>query len=180
MWLPPSGGVTGSLLRIITAVLIALLLSSASGSTENAPAYDRAPDYDQWFTGDTMRVDYFHTGGPKAGETLALDRVVTDGPWSGSRTQLADTTDLGKYLFEVRDKASGALLYSRGFASLYGEWETTGEEKTLHRTFHESLRFPWPTEPVGVVLKKRQADNRFAPVSICIPRSAACLSPERL
>ena len=23
-----------------------------------------------------MRVDYFHTGGPSAGETFALDRVV--------------------------------------------------------------------------------------------------------
>ena len=27
-----------------------------------------------------MRVDYFHTGGPKSGETISLDRVVNDGP----------------------------------------------------------------------------------------------------
>ena len=44
----------------------------------------------------TMRVDYFHTGGPKAGEIVSLDRVVNDGPWPGSRTQLTDTTNLGK------------------------------------------------------------------------------------
>ena len=110
----------------------------------------------------TMRVDYFHTGGPKSGETLALDRVVNDGPWPGSRTQLVDTTNLGKYLFEVRDRESGDLLYSRGFASIYGEWETTPEVRTAHRTFHESLRFPWPTSPVRVVLRKRQADNTFS------------------
>ena len=111
-----------------------------------------------------MRVDYFHTGGPKSGETFALDRVVNDGRWPGSRTQLVDATNLGPYRFEVRDVASGALLYSRGFASIYGEWETTGEAPKLHRTFHESVRFPWPLAPVRVTIQKRNAANAFADV----------------
>ena len=62
------------------------------------------PPFDTHFTGATMRVDYFHTGGPAPGETIALDRVVNDGDWPGSRTQLIDTTNLGKYRFEVRDR----------------------------------------------------------------------------
>ena len=53
------------------------------------------------------------------------------------------------------------MIYSRGFASIYGEWETTAEYRTLHRTFPESLRFPWPKVPVQVVLKKRDAQNSF-------------------
>jgi hypothetical protein len=122
------------------------------------------PGYDAVFTGATMRVDYFHTGGPKSGETISLDRVVNDGDWPGSRAQLVDPTDLGKYRFEVRDKRAETVLYSRGFASIYGEWETTGEQKTTHRTFHESLRFPWPRAVVTVTLSKRQADNSFAPI----------------
>jgi hypothetical protein len=109
----------------------------------------------------TMRVDYFHTGGPKTGEILALDRVVNDGAWPGSRTQLVDTTNLGKYLFEVRFKGKPDVVYSRGFSSIYGEWETTEEVKTAQRTFHESLRFPWPSRAVTITLKKRQADNAF-------------------
>jgi hypothetical protein len=112
----------------------------------------------------TIRVDYFHTGGPKAGETISLDRVVNDGAWAGSRTALVDTTNLGKYFFEVQDLSSGRTLYSRGFASVFGEWETTPEVKTIHRTFHESLRFPWPSQPVRVTVKKRQSDNQFAAV----------------
>jgi hypothetical protein len=95
---------------------------------------------------------------------VSLDRLVNDGPWPGSRTALVDATNLGKYLFEVRDKTSGRLLYSRGFASVYGEWETTPEVRTAHKTFHESLRFPWPRETVQVTLKKRKADNAFADV----------------
>jgi len=112
----------------------------------------------------TMRVDYFHTGGPKTGEAVALDRIVNDGAWPGSRTQLVDTTNLGKYLVEVRDAKTRELLYSRGFASIFGEWETTPEVKTVHRTFHESVRFPWPSRAVQLGLLKRTADNTFAPL----------------
>jgi hypothetical protein len=111
----------------------------------------------------TMRVDYFHTGGPGMSESVALDRVVNDGPWAGSRSQLVDPTNLGPYLFEVHD-SSGAIVYSRGFASVFGEWQTTAEAKKANRTFHESLRFPWPAGPVKVVLLKRGADNRFADI----------------
>lgn len=134
-------------------LLLVLLLLAPSGQ----PA-----SYDRDFTSDTMRVDYFHTGGPRSGETFALDGVVNDGPWAGSRTQLVDGTNLGPYKFEVRD-ASGRVLYSRGFASIYGEWETTAEAKSAHRTFHESLRFPWPRMAVKVTVYKRGANNEFTP-----------------
>jgi hypothetical protein len=136
---------------LVALVLGALVQSTAAGTG----SFD--------FT-RTMRVDYVHTGGPASGETLALDRVVNDGAWAGSRTELVDATNLGKYLFEVREPASGRVLYSRGFASIYGEWETTSEVKTVNRSFHESLRFPWPAKPVRVILQKRQADNRFAQI----------------
>jgi len=135
----------------MTVLAIALAIQPQSASS-----------FDSNFTGATMRVDYYHTGGPTGGDLIALDRVVNDGDWPGSRTQLVDSTNLGKYRFEVRNKRTNDLLYSRGFASIYGEWETTGEAKSVHRTFHESLRFPWPREPIGVTLSKRQPDNSFA------------------
>jgi hypothetical protein len=31
----------------------------------------------------------------------------------------------------------------------------------MHRTFHESVRFPWPRKPVQVVLSKRDRENAF-------------------
>jgi hypothetical protein len=119
-----------------------------------------AASFDELFINKTMRVDYFHTG--KVGtEIISLDEVVSDGPWSGSRTRLIDNLNLGKYYFVVVDPETHQPIYSRGFASVYGEWETIPEAKEVHRTFHESLRFPWPRKPVQVVLKKRQNDNTF-------------------
>ena len=52
-------------------------------------------------------------------------------------------------------------MYSRGFASMYGEWETTAEAKAMNRTFSESLRFPGVDKPVRIVLKKRDPKNVF-------------------
>ena len=107
-----------------------------------------------------MRVDYFHSGGLGT-EIFGLDRVVSDGPWAGSRTHLVDDLNLGKYLFEVVDRQTNRVIYSRGFASIYGEWETTPDSRRRHRAFHESLRFPWPRRPVQLVLNKRDRENSF-------------------
>jgi len=112
----------------------------------------------------TMRVDYYHTGDATA-ERFSLDRIVVEPlPWAGNPARPIDHTNLGKYLFEVTDSATGKPLFSRGFSSIYGEWETTAEAKTMHRTFSESLRFPLVDKPARVVLKKRDEKNVFREV----------------
>jgi hypothetical protein len=109
----------------------------------------------------TLRVDYGHTGDATS-EHFGVDRVVLEPlPWPGDLTKAIDTSNLGRYCFEVADKATGRLLYSRGFASVYGEWETTDEAKSLNRSFSESLRFPQPDAPVRIQVKKRDARNAF-------------------
>ncbi|NQV35070.1 MAG: peptidase M64, partial [Phycisphaeraceae bacterium] len=117
--------------------------------------------FDTHFTDQTLRFDYYHTG-TAAEEHFALDQIVQDGPWAGSKTRLIDDLRLGKYLFEVRDLASNTLLFSQGFCSIYGEWETTAEAKQGWGVYHESLRFPWPRHAVKMVLyKRRDTDNSF-------------------
>jgi hypothetical protein len=128
---------------LATAILVFLVPADAGAATQ------------------TMRLDYYHTGDATQ-EVFSVDRVLIEPlPWPGSPTQAIDNSNLGKYLFEVRDLKTNQLLYSRGFASIYGEWETTDEAKSIKRTFHESLRFPAPNMPVNVVLKKRDAKNVF-------------------
>ena len=109
----------------------------------------------------TMRVDYYHTGNNKE-ERFSLDRIVIEPlPWAGNPSRPIDDTNLGKYFFEVVDAQSGATLYSRGFSSIYGEWETTSEAAAMNRTFSESLRFPAVEKPARIVVKKRDAKNAF-------------------
>ena len=109
----------------------------------------------------TMRLDYFHTGNATQ-ELFSVDRVAIEPlPWPGNPNKPIDATNRGTYFFEVRDRGSKRVLYSRGFSSIYGEWVTTDEAKNATRTFHESLRFPAPEAPVQIVLKKRDPQNTF-------------------
>lgn len=132
----------GYTLTPMTALLLALALA--------APPADVPP---------TFRVDYFHTGNATE-ERFSLDRLVVEPlPFPGNPARPIDDTNFGKYVFEVRDLATNQLLYSRGFSSIHGEWETTAEAKREHRTFSESLRFPTPARPAQVILKKRGEGN---------------------
>jgi hypothetical protein len=116
--------------------------------------------FDEDFTGATLRVDYYHMG--TAGEEhIALERARIEGPWPGSRSQLIDTTNLGKYLVELVDLATNRLLYTRGFASIYGEWETTGEARRIWRAIPEAVRVPEPHRPFQLRIRKRQSDQSF-------------------
>ncbi len=108
----------------------------------------------------TVRLDYSHSGNSKE-ERFAVEAVIQEGEWPGPQNRMIDSTNLGKYFFEVFDAKTGRLVYSRGFASIYGEWETTDEANKSERTFHESLRFPMPADDFRVVIKKRDAGNQL-------------------
>ncbi|MFI5180532.1 MAG: M64 family metallopeptidase [Thermoanaerobaculia bacterium] len=139
--------------RAVVSILASLSLLLISATPAPSP-------FDAAFTGRTMRVDLWHTGGP-AGEVLAYEKAVDDGPWPGSRTNLLDDLNLGTYRFEVRDPKRNSVLFSRGYSSVYAEWESTPEAKKTERTFGESLRFPWPKGPVQVSVSRRDARNLF-------------------
>jgi hypothetical protein len=135
----------------LAAALVVAILTVPLLSAQPAPS-----PFDAFFTERTMRLDLWHTGGPK-GEVVAVDKAVDDGAWPGSRTNLVDGLNLGSMQFEVRDPDTSRVLFSRGYASIYMEWESTGEQRTDAKTFAESLRFPWPKAPVQVVLARRDA-----------------------
>ncbi len=124
-------------------------------------ALSPAGGFDARFTGRTLRFDYFHSGTAKE-EHVSLAGLRLEGEWPGSRVRLLDDTNFGKYLFEVIDPATNQTVWSRGFASIYGEWETTGEAADgTWRTFRESMRFPETRGKAQLVLKKRTADGSF-------------------
>ncbi|WP_146907724.1 M64 family metallopeptidase [Arenimonas daejeonensis] len=112
----------------------------------------------------TLRVDLQH-GGDAHGEHYALERVVVEPlPWAGNPERPIDDSNRGVNLFEVFDAASGKLLYSRGYSTVFGEWRTTEQAASQPRSFQESLRFPMPDQPVRLRVSARDAGNRFAPV----------------
>ena len=119
---------------------------------------------DAYFTEKTMRVDYYHTGGA-AGDCSRSTRSCRTARGRAAARSWSTTRTSARTSSRSIDRATNRVIYSRGFASIYGEWETTDEPKQgLHRSFHESLRFPWPKQPVQVVVKKRDGQNAFREV----------------
>lgn len=120
-------------------------------------------NFKDYFENKTMRMDYFHTGNADE-EHFSVDRILNDGDWAGSKMMLIDNLNLGLYFFEVLDLESSKVLYSEGFSSIFGEWQTIPEAKEKWGTFHESVRFPWPINPVRLVMKKRDEKNQFVKI----------------
>src|SRR5258706_3478444 len=107
----------------------------------------------------TLRVDYYHAGNAKE-EWFSVDRTVLEPlDWPGNPATAIDESGLGNYLFEVRERQTGKLLYARGFNSVFAEWRETEGALHANRTFSESLRFPTPAVAVEVSLKERKGGS---------------------
>lgn len=137
------------------------ILSLAAGLSAQAVRFD------EYFTDRTMRIDYYHAG-DAAGETATLDRVYEQGPWAGSLTHLLDPFNVGRYLVTIVDAASGALIFSRGFDSYFGEYKTSGPAlEGVKRTYHESALVPFPKKKVRFTLEAKDRKNALHPVFSC-------------
>lgn len=117
--------------------------------------------FDQYFTDKTLRVDCHHTG-TKGQESISLDKVYEEGSWPGTKTNLLDPLNLGEYILRVYDLASASLVYSRGYSTMFNEWQTTEEAANgILRTFHETVRLPFPKQPIQVTISRRDKQMVF-------------------
>jgi len=110
--------------------------------------------FDSIFYNKSLRLDYVHAG-TADDEWVALDKLLESSYWGGSKTKLIDSLRYGKYFFELFDKATDSCIYSRGYGSLFGEWQTTDEAHQSMRSFHETILMPYPRDAASVVLYSR-------------------------
>jgi len=134
-----------------TALLFLVLTTSAA----------RGAEFEKYFSDRTLRVDYHHAGS-KGEESFSLDQLYEEGAWAGSTVNLVDTLNLGEYMVRVYDPAGARLIFSRGFSSIFNEWQTTDEALAgTFRTFHESVRMPMPLAPVQFTICRRDKQMNF-------------------
>lgn len=110
--------------------------------------------FDCYFGSKTLRLDYYHCG-DKASEEYYFDELSEEPYWGGSRVNLIDTTFYGNYYVKVYDQASGRLIYSRGYNTLFGEWRTVPEAEKIRRCCSETVVMPFPKADVRVELWSR-------------------------
>ncbi len=107
--------------------------------------------FDDFFIPKTLRVDYYHSGNATT-DMICFEQFKQEPFWGGSKNSLIDIFDFGNYKFSVFDSVSNKEIYSRGFCSLYQEWQNTDEAKKISRSFYESVIFPFPKKTVKLEL----------------------------
>lgn len=109
------------------------------------------------FKKKSLRIDYMHSGSAEV-EYYMFDTLYAEKYWGGSTVNLIDDFDYGNYKFEVYDAATNELLYSRGYSSLFREYQATEEGATSCKSFDETLLMPFPRNKVNIVFYSRQQD----------------------
>ncbi len=116
--------------------------------------------FDEHFTDRTMRFDFILAGNSESTKVFPVS-VNNEPFWGGSLQNLTDPFNYGNFRYEVFDAVTGTLLYSKGFCTLYQEWQTTAEAKRIEKSFHEVATFPFPKNKVRFVLSIRGREGLF-------------------
>jgi hypothetical protein len=151
-------------LFVLIMVVGCRLIAAAGPAPVPATGPVLGVDFDRYFTSKALRIDLYHTGDARE-ETYSLDETRIEPYWAGNPRSLIDTLNLGGCILRVFDLGTNAMIYSRGYCTLFDEWKTTDEALAgFHRTFQESLILPLPKAPVQVRIDTRDRKNVFKTV----------------
>ena len=117
-------------------------------------------DFDTYFLNKTLRVDYYHSGN-QLEEFYSMDELLEEPFWGGSKTQLIDKFDFGKYKVLVFDTLENKIIYSKGYSSLFAEWRDTQEAKLTTKSFQETFCLPYPKRPIRLEFYSRDKKNQW-------------------
>lgn len=119
--------------------------------------------YSDYFGKDVMRIDFSLAGNDKS-ETVFLQQIKKEPEWGGPKINLLDTFNFGAFRYLIYDSLENKLIFSRGFCTLFQEWQATPEAEKLNRSFYETVVFPYPLKSVKFILEKRNKDNSFSKI----------------
>ncbi len=119
--------------------------------------------YKKYFKDKSLRVDFYLYGDDQHTYTT-LAQLKEEPYWGGSQNSLVDSREYGNFRIVVEDTIDGTTIYSRGFSSLFNEWQTTAEAKERQRMFYHAFQVPFPQQKVVFKLEKRSWEGVFEPV----------------
>lgn len=115
--------------------------------------------FDELFRRTSLRID-FELGG-SAEKEFAFFRGLKEEPyWAGNPTHLIDNRNSGDYRISMIDSL-GNVQFSKGFNSLFKEWQTTPEAKEINRSYYHAIQLPFPKHTMRINIASRQKNGLF-------------------
>lgn len=113
-----------------------------------------AQDFDQYFEDNTLRIDYVFSGNAKT-TVIAVDELNETPRWWGKRQRLSELPMEGNGQITVRDHRSHKVIYRNSFSTLFQEWQSYDEAKTITRSFENVFLVPMPKDTVDITIDLR-------------------------
>ena len=120
--------------------------------------------FDQYFLDEgSLRMDVFQCGTSDSSHYV-FERFIIEPFFGGSKVNLTDPFNFGTNRVKVIDAQTNTLIYSRGYNTLFREWQTTDEATRMERCYEESVSVPLPRNEAYVILEIRNYDGEFEEV----------------
>ena len=126
----------------------------------------RAQDinFEQFFLNEgSLRMDVFQCGNSDSSHYV-FERFIIEPHFGGSKVNLIDPFNFGTNRVKVIDAQTNTLIYSRGYNTLFSEWQTTDEARVMERCYEESVNVPLPRNEAYIILEIRNFDGVFEEV----------------
>ena len=121
-------------------------------------------NFEQYFLDEgALRMDVFQCGTSDSSHYV-FERFIIEPYFGGSKVNLIDPFNFGTNLVKVIDAQTNTLIYSRGYNTLFSEWQTTEEARSMERCYEESVSVPLPRNEAYVILELRNYDGVFEEV----------------
>ena len=118
-------------------------------------------NFDQYFLDEgSLRMDVFQCGNSDSSHYV-FERFVIEPYFGGSKVNLIDPFNFGTNRVKVIDAQNNTLIYSRGYNTLFQEWQTTDEARVMERCYEESVSVPLPRNEAYIILEIRNFDGQF-------------------
>lgn len=108
-------------------------------------------------TSKALRVDFFRSGNFED-EMISIKQVALQNNLSIGQHAWIDSVNYGYYRIDAIDE-SGKIFFRRGYSSLFNEWRTTDEAKSMNRSFEESVLVPFVEGHITLVFYYRDHSN---------------------
>lgn len=118
-----------------------------------------AQEFQQFFIDKTLRIDCIFSGNILQ-QYIVLDELSQLPHWAGRRNHLPDLILDGNGQIEMKDVSTGTIIYKTSFSTLFQEWLTTDEAKSISKGFENSYLLPYPINPAEITISLKDNNGK--------------------
>lgn len=117
--------------------------------------------FSRYFKEGSLRIDFLFYGNSQK-EAISIHRLKKEPHFGGGTSHQLYFPNYGNYNILVRDAQEQNIIFSKGFSSLFDEWQATAEAEQINKTFEHSIQIPFPKQNIIIEIQHRNHQGSFS------------------